>query len=60
MHRLVLSAANNGRGSYRSALMTSFCKDAVSPPNGVCKYIYLSLFPTVEGREEITCPDYAP
>lgn len=59
MHGLVVSAANNGRWSHRSVLMTSFCKDAVFPLNRLCKYIYLSLFPTVEGREEITCRDYA-
>lgn len=43
MHRLVFSTANSSSGSYRSVLMTSFCKDAFSLLNGRCKYIYLSL-----------------
>lgn len=53
MHRLVVSAANNGRGSHRSALMTSFCKDAVFPLNRLCKYIYLSLLPLLRGERRL-------
>lgn len=43
MQRLVFSTANSSSGSYRSALMTSFCKDAFSLLNGRRKCIYLSL-----------------